>query len=76
MNADRRNRIQEILGLVSELREKIEEIRGEEQDAFDNMPESLQQSERGQTSESAASSLGEAVGYCDDIESALDSASE
>lgn len=40
----------------------IENIKDEEQDAFDNMPEGLQQSERGQASEQAVENLDEACG--------------
>ena len=48
----------------------LETVCGEEQDAYDNLPESLQESDRGETMynaidnmESAMSSLGEALDY-------------
>lgn len=55
MNAKRRKALQVIIAklgelenLRSEIAEQLEEIKGEEQDALDNMPYSLQESERGQ----------------------------
>lgn len=55
MNAKRRKalaaiitRLEELDSLRSEIKEHLEEVKGEEQEALDNMPESLQESERGQ----------------------------
>ena len=88
MNNERRARlrklgeqIQELTSTVSELSQEAEAIRDEEQEAFDNMPESLQQGERGQASEAAISQLEDAVSDLDsmgeglaDIVSKLDEA--
>lgn len=41
-------RLEELETLRSAIREELEEIMDEEQEALDNMPESLQDSERGQ----------------------------
>jgi septation ring formation regulator EzrA len=41
--------------------EALESLRDEEQEAFDNMPESLQQSEQGQDIENAVDRLTEAL---------------
>ena len=46
MNKARRKQLEKASALLSEAREIIESCRDEEQDAFDNMPEGLQQSER------------------------------
>jgi len=48
------------------LKDEIEEVQGEEQEGFDNLPESLQQGEKGQTMEQAAEALGDAVDQLDD----------
>ncbi len=50
---------------LSDLRNEIAEIQQDESDSFENMPESLQQSERGQQSE-------ECIGYLEDAYSELD----
>lgn len=67
MNNARRKTIESLLNQISSLREEIEAVTSDEQDAFDSMPESLQQSERGQASESAISSLENAGNQLDDV---------
>lgn len=57
MNNDRRKRLQKIVDQLAELGEQIEDILADEQEAFDNMPESLQTSERGMAAEEAISNL-------------------
>lgn len=42
------NKLEELENLKSEIQEMLEEIKDEEQEALDNMPYSLQESERGQ----------------------------
>lgn len=68
MNNERRARIRAIISKLEELNSEIEDIRSEEQDAFDNMPEGLQSSERGDQAQEAISnlescSLDDVIGY-------------
>ena len=76
MNKDRRSRIAEIVSQLETLKDQIAELQGEEQDAFDNLPEGLQQSDRGQQSENAASYLSDAESSIDDVISSLNDAAE
>lgn len=69
--------------LAGEAREAFEAIRDEEQEYFDNMPESLQGGDKGQMAEaaiealdSAISALEDAEGFDVDIEGAIQSAGE
>ena len=76
MNKDRRKALKEAvdqletaktaLDLASSL---IETAKDEEQEFFDNMPESFQQADKGQAAEAAVSALGDAI---NEIESAVD----
>lgn len=66
MNKARRKRIEEIVGKIIDCREELEAIRDEEQEALDNMPENLQNSER---AEIASDTI-------DNIDYALDSLTE
>ena len=61
MNKDRRSQIDEAMGMLHDALALIENLASEEQESFDNMPEGLQQSERGVASEEAANDLSEAV---------------
>jgi hypothetical protein len=70
MNNDRRKRIGELSQELEILQDKLDDLKNEECDAYDNMPEELQQSERGQDSENAANELESAYAS---IDNALDS---
>lgn len=47
MNKQRRNRLQKVIDKLEELKQEVSSICEEEQEAYDNMPESLQDGERG-----------------------------
>jgi len=71
MNKQRRAALGKLQERINELKTEAEALRDEEQDAFDNMPESLQESERGEAAQEAleyleclVSSLDEAYDYC------------
>lgn len=57
MNATRRNELENINEQVDEIRGQLEDILSDEKEYFDNMPENLQGSERGQVSEGAISDI-------------------
>lgn len=46
-----------ILGLIEDAKSEVESLKDEEQEAFDGMPESLQQGDKGQAAEAAVSNL-------------------
>ena len=48
MNKQRRKSLEKAHELISEAMEIIEEVKEEEYSAFENLPDSLQQSERGE----------------------------
>lgn len=73
MNKERRKRVNELIEKAYELNCEIEEILNEEQECFDNMPENLQYSERGETMQEAINSLEEAQSCIDDCKSYLES---
>lgn len=65
MNRERRDAISEIIDDLDALREKICDIRDEEQEAYDNLPEGIQCSDRGD-------SMCENVDDLDDVYSDFD----
>jgi hypothetical protein len=71
MNNERRKAIAAVVKQLEEfpdldeLQSDLQTIRDDEQEAFDNMPESLQQGERGQASEAAINALQEAIDMLD-----------
>lgn len=75
MNNERRKRlavVQKMLEAafekITEARDLIDEIKDEEQEAFDAMPESFQEGERGQKAQAAIESMQEAYDDLDMID--------
>lgn len=66
MNKYRRMAIAEIIKTLTEARDELESIRDEEEEAFENYPENLQNSERGEAMQDAIEYLEEAFGGVDD----------
>ena len=82
MNKARRKRIASVIhtleniidyDLIESVKDELEDILYEEEDAYDNMPENLQYSMRGEESSDAIDSLQEAV---DALEEAIDTLNE
>lgn len=69
MNANRRKQIAHIISSIRAELGTLEEVRGEEQEAFDNMPESLQTGSGGEAAEQAIAAMDTAL---DEINSAID----
>lgn len=72
MNKARRKRISKILEQLEGLSVEIEEVMNEEQEAYDNLPESIQYSERGENMEEYIFSLDDAMNYISDAISSLE----
>jgi hypothetical protein len=76
VNKDRRKEIQaiatriteELAPLIEELTEALGTIRDEEQEYFDNMPESFQMGDKGTTAEEAISNLENAISGLEDLD--------
>lgn len=74
MNNTRRNAIRKIAEQLETLRNEIEDIKSEENDAYENMPESLQYSERGEAAQAAIDALDNAYNSVDEAISSLSEA--
>lgn len=69
MNDERRKRLDEIKERISsimneltgDITEQLQSIRDEEQEYYDNMPESIQNGERGERTQQVIDSLDEAI---------------
>jgi hypothetical protein len=57
MNKARRKWLEDIIGKLEEQKDELYQLYEEEQEAYDNMPESLQESERGQIASEFVDSL-------------------
>ena len=84
MNNTRRKQISTLIGSLERLNNhyseeelnkcmnRLEDIKNDEEEAFDNMPEGLQYSQRGMDSEAAIDNLEEALGYLEEAYAADD----
>lgn len=75
MNRDRRKALKVILGQMEELTSKIEEVKealqeviDEEEEALGNLPESIQDSERGETMQGYIDAMGEVMEALDELD--------
>lgn len=69
MNAKRRKVIDKLSAQIEEIKMAIDSLRDDEQEALDNLPDSLQETERGEKMESAIEALDYAS---DDLQECLD----
>ena len=72
MNKQRRKKLAEASALIAQAQGIIEEVKDEEEEARENMPESLQDSEKGEQMQDYIDCLDEAYGQCDDLMSIID----
>ena len=80
MNKSRRKRIAAVIStlenagydIIESAKDEIEDILWEEEDAYDNMPENLQYSMRGEASSEAIDSLQDAVDALEEAISIID----
>jgi len=69
MNADRRNQLSDAIDLMERAKDLLGCVLDGEQEAYDNLPVSLQESERGEGMEENVDNLGDIV---ESVESVID----
>jgi hypothetical protein len=67
MNKARRKWLESIIDVLTEQKDQIELVVEEEQEAYDNLPESIQYSERGEAMSDTVSDLEYAASDLEDI---------
>lgn len=73
MNKARRNEISAIIERLEACKSDLDCLREEEQECFDNLPESLQDAEKGETMQENADDL---ENVCDEIDNIIESLQE
>jgi len=76
MNKVRRKEISKAMELVGQLKDTIQNVLDDEQDAYNNLAENLQEGENGQKMQAAIDALESAVSSAEEIESYLEEASQ
>jgi len=75
MNKERREKLQKAMVLVGDAKAIIEEVKWQEEEAFESLPENLQYSERGEAMQEATNALDDAIAACEEIDNKLTDAS-
>lgn len=71
MNDKRRKQLQKAIDFIKRACDIIDDARYGEQESMDNIPESLQVSEKYEHMEDVCDALDKACDYCDDVVEAL-----
>jgi len=71
MNAERRKKLKDVIDNLNTALSVIEEVKDEEQDSYDNLPESIQDGERGGQMQENIDNLDTAYNDLDDVISEL-----
>lgn len=71
MNNVRRKRLAEAIDLINQAKGILEEVKDEEQEAYDNLPESFQYGERGEQMQEYIDSMDEAYENLEEVEYTL-----
>ena len=72
MNKQRRKRLEEAYDLIAQAEQICEEVKQEEDEARENLPDNFRDGDRGQERQDAMDMIDEAIGYCQDAESVLE----
>lgn len=72
MNKERRKRLAKAYGLIEEVKAILEEVKDDEIESYENLPESFQNGERGEEMQGYIEMLDEAYNYLDDASSVVD----
>jgi uncharacterized protein YciU (UPF0263 family) len=67
MNKERRDRLSDVIASLEEAKDILEDVKNDEQDAFDNMPVGLQCSERGSKMEDYVELMEDAGDQIDNV---------
>ena len=67
MNNERRKALRMVITRLEEARSRLDDVAADEHEAFDNMPEGLQMSERGEAMEEGIDTLDESLDGIDEI---------
>ena len=76
MNKENRKELEKAISLIEDAKQIIESIKDDEQDKFDNLPEGLQQSERGEKFEENVSVLDDALSQLEEVIDNISTATE
>lgn len=72
MNRDRRKRLGSAFDMVDKAKEILEDVKAEESESYENLPEQFRDGERGEEMQGYMEMLEEAYNYLDDANSVIE----
>lgn len=72
MNKQKRKRLGEAFDLISQAEEILEEVKEEEEDSYENLPDGFRNGEKGEEMQSYIEMMDEAIGYVQDANSVIE----
>lgn len=66
MNKQRRGIISKCIEELEDIKSRLEDVQNEEESAYDNLPDSLMYSEKGDTMQENIDNLSNVIGYIED----------
>lgn len=72
MNKARRKRLGEAFDKCAEILEILEEVKQEEEEAYENLPDSFRDGDRGEEMQNYIEMIDEVAGYIEDAESVIE----
>lgn len=72
MNKQRRKRLAEAFNKIAEVMEILKEVKSEEEESYENLPDNFRDGERGEEMQNYIEMLDEANNYLDDANSVIE----
>lgn len=72
MNKQKRKRLEKAFDLITQAEEILEEVKADEEDSYDNLPDNFRDGEKGEEMQNYIEMIDEAIGYVQDANSVIE----
>lgn len=72
MNRQKRKRLGKAFDLITEAEEILEEVKSEEEDSYENLPDNFRDGDKGEEMQNYIEMLDESIGYLQDANSVIE----
>lgn len=72
MNRQKRKRLGKAFDLIAEAEEILEEVKSEEEDSYENLPDNFRYGDKGEEMQNYIELLDESIGYLQDANSVIE----
>lgn len=76
MNKQRRKKLSDAFDKLTEIMNALEEVKTEEEESYENLPDSLKHSPKGEEMDNYIAMMEEAYGYLDDANAVIEDIKE